>query len=966
MAFPTGRSVSFPYENPYPQQVALMDTLLKTLQELDQRKRTLERTAKDTEGCLPTVQSASCPVLMLESPTGTGKSLSLACAAIAWLRHVEEQDLRDIENGKEHVASEILTAPSLVAPTGLDWVDDWIPPEQRDHDHSQHQIRLAAASSRAALNEELRKIESKFLLVDDSQERQRLVRANLVRTAISATKANELRAKGFQTKRPCPSKAFMSSRQPKSDDFCLDDYRSGEETQNSDDDTHEDHADRGSNNERQSSSSANNLLRGSALDGSGSVGNANNKSAVGGVTPGTGVRKIVYAARTHSQLSQFVGELRRTGHTLRVVALGGRKTLCGNREVRHKTESALTEACLDLQKGTQSGTTSSGESKKRATNSKQQGGGCPLLASRSAVDVLALHTLAHVSDIEEAASLGESSQTCAYYASRSSLPAAEVVVMPYSMLLSSTTRTAIGLSLKEALVIVDEAHNLPEALRSLHSCRLSLPVVQGALAQLGNYVNRYAQRLSGHNIQYLGQIRKILVAFEKCLNRDESALTDSQKLGMQTPAELMIDCKLDNFNLFKLLNYLERSRLSQKLLGFTNHSATVAEEEKANDYANGEEGLSKHVSAMSVVQTFLEKLVHTDKEGKVVIDWPGHQVETDSRSSHGQQKHAALRYVLLQPAAFFQNVLKEAHALALVGGTLRPFVHVAAELLGDHPSLLHQAEDADAAMEDMSEVSKSFMSPIFTAFTCDHVVPSSNVLLQFWAQGVTGISLDFRHQSRSIHSTMDELGQTILKICSLVPNGVVVFLPSYSYEAQLVLRWKRTGLWQALEAVKKTHREPRTSQQIEAALQIYGSDAADRGAVLLSVIGGKMSEGINFSNEMCRCVIIIGLPYPNIIDPEIQEKMALMDRTCNAVNGQAYYQNLCLRAINQSVGRAIRHGKDYSAVLLLDRRYMTDRRIRAGLPAWLKRGESSSADNNPHFQHRLDSLQRFFESMSKI
>jgi chromosome transmission fidelity protein 1 len=127
-----------------------------------------------------------------------------------------------------------------------------------------------------------------------------------------------------------------------------------------------------------------------------------------------------------------------------------------------------------------------------------------------------------------------------------------------------------------------------------------------------------------------------------------------------------------------------------------------------------------------------------------------------------------------------------------------------------------------------------------------------------------------------------------------------------------------------------------------------------------------MSEGINFSNEMCRCVIIIGLPYPNITDPEIQEKMALMDRTCNSVNGQAYYQNLCLRAINQSVGRAIRHGKDYSAVLLLDRRYMTDRRIRAGLPAWLKRGESSSADNNPHFQHRLDSLQRFFESMSKI
>ena len=38
--------------------------------------------------------------------------------------------------------------------------------------------------------------------------------------------------------------------------------------------------------------------------------------------------------------------------------------------------------------------------------------------------------------------------------------AAEVVVLPYSMLLSSCTRQAIGLSLQQSLVIVDEAHNL--------------------------------------------------------------------------------------------------------------------------------------------------------------------------------------------------------------------------------------------------------------------------------------------------------------------------------------------------------------------------------------------------------------------------------------------------------------------------------------------------------------------------
>lgn len=65
--------------------------------------------------------------------------------------------------------------------------------------------------------------------------------------------------------------------------------------------------------------------------------------------------------------------------------------------------------------------------------------------------------------------LGRELHTCPYYATRAAIAGAHVVVLPYQSLMHKSTREACGIELKDNVVIIDEAHNLPDAICSMHS-----------------------------------------------------------------------------------------------------------------------------------------------------------------------------------------------------------------------------------------------------------------------------------------------------------------------------------------------------------------------------------------------------------------------------------------------------------------------------------------------------------------
>ena len=43
-----------------------------------------------------------------------------------------------------------------------------------------------------------------------------------------------------------------------------------------------------------------------------------------------------------------------------------------------------------------------------------------------------------------------------------------------------------------------------------------------------------------------------------------------------------------------------------------------------------------------------------------------------------------------------------------------------------------------------------------------------------------------------------------------------------------------------------------------------------------------MSEGINFSDALARCVVMVGMPYANPSDLTLQERMAYIEQVAAA------------------------------------------------------------------------------------
>ncbi|CCF56472.1 hypothetical protein KAFR_0B01730 [Kazachstania africana CBS 2517] len=751
-------------------------------------------------------------IAILESPTGTGKTLSLICSTITWLRENKSNFLvQDSSNDSDFSDDE-------------DWVNE---------------------TYKTSV------LKDKLVLLNDYERHLSDLKLN--------TKINEVISIQEKKKRRKKVQVEIEDKELLPDPYESDSSSSSSKAKLNDE--------------------IKELL--SKIDRKTAKSNDSNIFVNASLNP----VKIYFASRTHSQLNQFASQLRLPtfpssfdknlvpSERIKYLPLGSKKQLCIEPSVKKwKTLEAINDACSELR------------------HSKD---GCPYYTNTTewhqslANNTFRDNIFAKVHDIEDLVSLGETLHICPYYASRDHLDGVEIVTLPYQYLLSEQTRRIMNLDLQNSIVIIDEAHNLIDTINSIHSNEVSLAELKICNKGLQLYLNNFKKRLNPGNRVNILKLIKLINVFIEFITKKFT------KPGIKIDInDIMTGTNTDVLNIHKLSKYIQTSRIAYKI---DTYLVRIKDKLDPTLIIN-----SKSQPLLFKVSSFLSSLNNPSSEGQFFFE-----------------KGPAMKYMLLEPNKQFESIVNGSLKVILAGGTMEPVSDF-------YDNLFPQIPKNEAVK-----------------FSCDHIIPDSN-LNTFIVDRESNFEFTFgkRTDAQLINA---DLYNFITKLSQNVPKngGIIVFLPSYQYLKTVIDNWKQNGTFDKLNQIRKIFYE---SKDNEDPLSKYIECVQD-GSVLFAVVGGKLSEGINFQDNLCRALVMVGLPFPNVFSGELTIKRAHIEEKTIRNGGtqkeakeatKEFLENICMKAVNQCVGRAIRHANDYSNIYLLDKRYNNDN-IRDKLSNWVKR-----------------------------
>lgn len=646
----------------------------------------------------------------------------------------------------------------------------------------------------------------------------------------------------------------------------------------------------------------------------------------------TDIPKIIYASRTHSQLTQVINELRNTSYRPKVCVLGSREQLCIHPEVK-KQESNHMQIHLCR--------------KKVASRS------CHFynnVEERSLEQELASPIL----DIEDLVKSGSRHRVCPYYLSRNLKQQADIIFMPYNYLLDAKSRRAHSIDLKGTVVIFDEAHNVEKMCEESasfdltpHDLASGLDVIDQVLeeqtktAQLGEPHPEFStdSPSPGLNMELedIAKLKMILLRLEGAIDAVELPGDDS---GATKPGsyifELFAEAQITFQTKGCILDSLDQ--IIQHLAGRAGVFTNTAGLQKLADIiqivfsVDPSEGSRGSPAGLGALQSY-KVHIHPDAGHRRTAQ------RSDAWSTTAARKRGkVLSYWCFSPGHSMRELVRQGvRSLILTSGTLAPVSSFALEMQIPFPVCLENP----------------------------HIIDKHQIWVGVVPRGPDGAQLSSAFDRRFSEECLSSLGKALGNIARVVPYGLLIFFPSYPVMEKSLEFWRARDLARKMEALKPLFVEPRSKGSFSETISAYYARVAapgSTGATFLAVCRGKASEGLDFSDTNGRGVIVTGLPYPPRMDPRVVLKMQFLDEMKGQggaggqfLSGQEWYRQQASRAVNQAIGRVIRHRQDYGAVFLCDHRFaFAD--ARAQLPSWV-RPHVRVYDN---FGHVIRDVAQFF------
>ncbi|KAK3091886.1 hypothetical protein FSP39_023453 [Pinctada imbricata] len=587
------------------------------------------------------------------------------------------------------------------------------------------------------------------------------------------------------------------------------------------------------------------------------------------------VPKIIYASRTHSQLSQAVQELKRTAYNnMKVSVIGSRDQLCIHEQVRkEKNNSNKIHMCRA----------------KVAARTCHYYNRYEDIKRNSEIRSL----MGDVVDIEDIVTYGEKQRVCPYYMTRELKSDADIIFMPYNYLLDPKMRMNQGIEIQGNVLIFDEAHNLERICEDSSSFELTPGDLATAMEELTKLAQKMLEMAKNEDQSLVedtesGSMPGTLVDLEKEIDEIEVLNTDK---GLTKPGVFIFELFNKVHIGFESKNYL--IDLFEKMISFVSTDAAgVTVLSKGS-------GLTKIVD---VIKVHIQPAPQNNQKKKM---------DTWTTSSKPTKSGKTLCYWCFSPGHRMLDLVScGVKCIILTSGTLSPLKSFTAEMQIEFPITLENP----------------------------HVIEKHQIFVGSMGKGPDNTVLNSNYETR-----YGKVLRLNINFSRIVPKGLLIFFPSYPVMEKCIENWQSNGIYNSISQYKAIYVEPRGKGLLDDVMdEFYDkiNNPALNGAIFAAVCRGKVSEGLDFSDDNGRAVIITGLPYPPRMDPKVNLKMQFLDEMRNknkfkSLTGQEWYRQQASRAVNQAIGRVIRHRQDFGAILLCDTRFSAASAV-SQLPLWVK------------------------------